>query len=190
VKSPDRLNRIVLGFLGFAATVAAAYGLARGYGAFGAASARDPFLLDGVRSFVGRNHDWFWPCAFVAALALAFVGFELLRAQFVFPAHELRRSTDDGEDRVVIARSVLAEAVSEDLEHDALIERATAVLTGTEDAPACDLALTVADDVDLTELRTRVVFDAMERARRAMESEPVAPSVILTLTDRARRRVL
>jgi hypothetical protein len=189
VNGPDRLNRILLAFLGLVVTAAAGYGLARGYGAFGATRAHDPFLLDDVRSFVGRNHDWFWPCAFVVALGLSFLGLRLLRAQFASPHHEPRFHDDDGEDRVVIARAVLADAVADDLEREPMITRATVALAGTEHAPALDLALTVPADVDLAELRSRVVVEAMDRAASALESESVTPRVVLTLTDPARRRV-
>jgi hypothetical protein len=189
MNGPDRLNRILLGLLSLVVTAAAGYGLARGYGAFGATRAHDPFLLDNVRSFVGRNHDWIWPCAFVVALGLSYLGFRLLRAQFAPPHNEPQLHNDDGEDRVVVARSVLADAVADDLEREPMITRASAALSGTEHAPELDLALTVPDDVDLAELRSRVVVEAMERAANALESESVAPRVVLTLSESAHRRV-
>jgi hypothetical protein len=189
MKSSHRLNRISLGLLGLALTIAGTYGLARGYGAFGTARAQDPVLLDNVRSFVGRNHDWLWPCAFVVALLLSYLGYRLLKAQFVSHPHEQEIRLADGEDRLVIDRSVIADAVAEDLEREPAISHATANLTGSDDAPEIELALTVPDDIALDDLRSHVVAEAMQRARTALDGEPITPHVTLTLTKPGRREV-
>ena len=73
-RGPDRLNAAVLTVLALALVGVGAYGLARGYGAFGDARAAAPILTEDVRSFVSRNGDWFWPVAAVLSLLVALSG--------------------------------------------------------------------------------------------------------------------
>ncbi len=112
-----------------------------------------------------------------------------MRAQFPVSHHDQQLVADNGEDRVVVGTSVISDAVTVDLERDPMITRARAAFTGTRDAPALELALTVADDIDMGKIRGRVVPEVVERAEAAAETESITPHVVLTLTGTVRRRL-
>jgi hypothetical protein len=189
VKGPDVIDRLTLGTLGAVLAATGAYGLARSYGAFGSTRAEDPLLLENVRSFVGRNHDWFWPGAFVVALALAFLGYLLLRAQIVPRRRGSAMHESDGADDIVVAPSAVGDAVGEDLERDPMITHARAGVTQADALPTIDLDLTVPDDVAFVELRRHIETEAIARAQAAMESPPVRTRVVVSLGEPAGRHL-
>jgi hypothetical protein len=191
MRRTDRIDRISLTLIGLILLAAGALGLARSYGAFGRAEASDPFLLDDLRSFVGRNGDWIWPCAFVGALVVAYLGYRLLRLQIVAGPKPRAIEHIESDDSISFASSALTDAIAEDLDRYPTIASARARVVHTADAGAAeiDLALTVADDVALGELRRQIEAEAMVRARTAIESSSVCPHVVLTLTETSRRRL-
>lgn len=189
MRRADRIDRISLTLIGLMLFAAGVLGLSRSYGAFGRAEATDAFLLDGVRSYVGRNADWLWPCAFGAALVLAYLGYRLLRLQFdVGPRAQTIRHAE-ADDSVSVAASALTDAVADDLDGYPMITSARASLVHASDGSEIDLALTVADDIALAELRNQIETEAMARARAAMETGSVCPHVVLTLAEATPRRL-
>jgi hypothetical protein len=187
MKRPDVLNRLLLGLLGIALFFVAAYGLARSYNAFG--NSEGPFLPENVRAFVGRNHDWFWPCALVVALAAAYLGCLILRAQFAYGTTRPAMHNSEGKDEIVVSPSVVGEAIAEDLELDPMITNARARLTNMNDTPQIDLDVTVPDGVTLAELRQRIQTETVERARAAIESGRVQTRVVVNLAETGGHRL-
>jgi hypothetical protein len=185
----DRFNRVGLAIFGIVLTAAGVYGLCRSYGAFGAAPARDPFLLEGVRSFVGRNHDWLWPVAFVVVLALAYFGYRVLRAELSIERHPKPIHDHDGADDVVVPPSVVADAIADDLERAQVIRKARVRLRMGDEVPQVDLDITVPDDAALNDVRHEIRAEALERARAALESPPLRSRVIVSLAEPTGRRL-
>jgi hypothetical protein len=189
VSRSDRLDRWFLTALGVLLVVVATYGLVRSYGGFDQAQAHQPVLTEGVRTFVGGNHNWFWPVAFFAALIIAYLGYRMLRAKLVpHPRQDDIREARDG-DEFVVATSVVADAVAEDLARDRSIIRAHARVAQIDPVAEIDLSITVHEDVTFTEMRHHVEDEALGRAESALEGPCVTAHVTIVLAEAAQRQV-
>jgi len=188
-RGPDRLNTTVLTVLALLLIAAGAYGLARGYGAFGDDQALDPVLTGDVREFVADNADWFWPVAAVASLLLSWLGLRWLLAQLGPPAVSRLPVPADGPGHTELQASGAAAALARDIEDYAGVRGARARIVSDHPSPEVEITVDVHDDADLPALRRRIEEHALERFRTALEISELRPTVHLRLADRAGRAV-
>ena len=185
----DRLNRAVLTLLGLALVAAGAYGLARGYGAFGDARAHDPVLTDNVRSFVHRNEGWFWPVAAMVSVLLAWLGLRWLLAQLHSPAVSRLPVRADGPGRTDLVASGATAALAADIEEYPGVRGARARVVGDHPSPEIDLPVDVGDDADVAAVRRRIEEHALARFRTALELTEVRTRLHVRLAEPAPRTV-
>lgn len=188
-RGPDRLNAVVLTVLALALVGVGAYGLARGYGAFGDARAADPLLTDDVRDFVSRNSDWFWPLAAVLALLVAWLGLRWLLAQLSTAAVAHLPVRADGPGRTELLASGATSALARDIEGYPGVRSASARLVGDHPVPEVSVTVDVHDDADIPAVRRRIEEHALVRFRGALELATLRSQIHLRLAERAGRSV-
>ena len=188
-RGPDRLNATVLTLLAIVLLGVGAYGLARGYGAFGDDEARTPILTDDVRDFVTRNGDWFWPLAAVVSLLLAWLGLRWLLAQLTTAAVGHLPVRADGPGRTELLGSGAASALARDIEEYPGVRSASARLVGDHPVPEVSVTVDVHDDADIPALRQRIEEHALGRFRAALELTQLRSEIHIRLAERAGRTV-
>jgi len=188
-RGPDRLNSTVLTLLALVLLGIGAYGLARGYGAFGDARAADPLLADDTREFVSRNADWFWPVAAAVSLLAAWVGLRWLLAQFSTPTIDRLPVRADGSGHTELMASGATAALARDIEEYAGVRTARARMVSDHPAPDVEVTVDVHDDADVPAVRRRIEEHALARFRAALELQELRSQVHVRLADRAGRTV-
>lgn len=188
-RGPDRLNTAVLTLLAVALVGVGAYGLARGYGAFGDARATDPVLGDDVRDFVSRNANWFWPLAAVASLLLAWLGLRWLLAQITTPSVPRLPVRADGPGRTELSTSGATAALARDIQDYDGVRGARARLVSDHPAPEVAITVDVHDDADVPALRRRIEEHALTRFQGALELRELRSQVHVRLAEKAARTV-
>ncbi len=179
----DRRNRFGLMFLGLVCLGMGAYGLARGWGAFGDPAASDPVLVESWRSSFTRNRAWAWPAVALVALVLALVGLRWLRAQLgtaPFTRVDLAHREEGG--LTVVRPAGAARALAGDIETYRGVAGASARVTGDPETPEIDLRVDVVKGCNLPLLRNRIEQEALPRFQRALELDAVDASVEFRLT--------
>lgn len=188
-RGSDRLNSSVLTILGLALVAAGAYGLTRGYGAFGERRADDPVLGDDVRDFVTRNGDWFWPLAAVLSLLLAWLGLRWLLAQLSTPTVSRLPVRADGPGHTELTGAGATAALSRDIEEYPGVRSAHARLVGDDPVPEVSITVDVHDGADVPAVRRRIEEHALARFRSALELTKLRSTVHVRLAERAGRTV-
>lgn len=188
-RAPDRLNSAVLSILAVLLVALGAYGLARGYGAFGDRRAMDPVLTDDVRAFVSRNAGWFWPLAAVVSLLVAWLGLRWLVAQIHTPAVANLAVRADGPGRTELSASGAAGALAHDIEAYPGVRSARARITEDHPSPEVDITVDVHDDADAVALRRRIEEEALPRFRAALELGELRSRIHLRLAERTGTRL-
>jgi len=188
-RGPDRLNAAVLTILALALLGVGAYGLARGYGAFGDARAGHPVLTDGVRDFVSRNRDWFWPLAAVLSLLVAWLGLRWMLAQLATSAVGHLPVRADGPGRTELLGSGATSAVARDIEEYPGVRSASARLIGDHPVPEISVTVEVHDDADIAAVRRRIEEHALVRFRTALDLAKLRTQIHFRLAERAGRSV-
>lgn len=188
-RGPDRLNSAVLSVLALALMGVGAYGLARGYGAFGDRRADDPILSEDVRDAVTRNGDWFWPIAAVVALLLAWLGLRWLLAQLSTPTVSRLPVRADGPGHTELASAGATAALARDIEEYQGVRAAHARLVGDDPVPEVEVTVDVHDDADVPGVRRRIEEHALARFRSALELSKLRSTVHIRLAERAGRTV-
>lgn len=188
-RGPDGLNRTVLTLLALLLLGAGAYGLARGYGAFGEDQADDPVLTSDVRDFVSDNGDWFWPLAAVLSLLVAWLGLRWLLAQFTAPAVHRLPVRSDGPGHTEVQATGAASALARDIEEYPGVRGARARIVSDHPSPEVEITVDVHDDADVPALRKRIEEHALERFRAALELQELRSRVHIRLAERAGRSV-
>jgi hypothetical protein len=188
-RHPDRLNNTVLTLLAVALLAAGAYGLARGYGAFGDARAADPVLTDDVRFFVTRNAGWFWPLAAMASVLVAWLGLRWLLAQIASPGVARLPVRADGPGHTELVSSGATAALAADIEGYPGVRGARARIVGDHPSPEIDVTVDVADDADVVALRRRIEEHALTRFRSALELTELRTRLHVRLAQPAGRTV-
>ncbi len=189
-RGPDRLNRLLVVLLSLVLLGAGAYGLARGYDAFGADQADEPLLVEPVRDWVGRNGNLFWPLVFVMSLVLAYLSLRWLVAQFTSPRLaelDLTKESSNGTTRLRAAGA--ARALAEDIEGYGEVSAATARLVSDGEHPEVDVKVEAYDDADLPALRDKIEEQALTRFSQALEVPAVAANVVVHLVGPSERAV-
>ena len=185
----DRLNGTVLFLLSLLLLGIGAYGLARGYGAFGEAPADDPVLGDELRDFVSRNADWFWPAAAALSLLVAWLGLRWLLAQISTPTVSRLPVRADGPGRTELLAGGATAALARDIERYAGVRGARARLVSDHPSPEVEITVDVHDDADLPDLRRRIEEHALERFRSALELQQLRSQVHMRLAEPVGRTV-
>lgn len=190
--TPDALNRTVFTLLGILLIAAGAYGVARGYGAFGSTQAQEPLLTGGITDFFGRIDDWFWPLVALVALIIAYLAYRWLRAQLTpSPSvSELDLTRDPAEGRTTLRASGLTSAFSDDIEQDPAVRSARVRMVEDGTRPEVDVDVDVSEDADLNTVRRRIETDAMQRFSSALESDSVTGHLRIGLSPREGGRTL
>ncbi len=173
--TPDALNRTVFTLLGILLIAAGAYGLARGYGAFGGTQAQEPLLTGGITGFFGRIDDWFWPLVALVALILAYLAYRWLKAQLTptpsVSELDLTRNPDEG--RTTLRAHGLTSALSDDLQRDPAVHSARVRMLEDGTRPEVDVDVDVSEDAGLSEVRRRMESGALARFSSALETDSV-----------------
>ena len=188
-RRPDRLNSTVISLLGLLLLGLGAYGLARGYGAFGDGRARDPVLGDKVRDFVSRNEDWFWPVAAAVSLLLAWLALRWLLAQIHTPTVSHLPVPADGPGRTDLIASGATAALAHDIETYPGVRAARARMTDDDPSPEVEITVDVHDDADTVDVRRRIEEHALARFVTALEIQEVRPKLHFRLAEPAGRSV-
>ena len=179
----DRRNRAGLLLLGLLLLGVGAYGLARGWGAFGDRAATEPLLVDEWRRFVARNDVWFWPAAAALSLLGSLLGLRWLRAQLGAASPRRVDLTHRGDGGTTVVRPAgAAQALADDIETYRGVTQVSARVTGEPEAPEIDLRVEVVDSCHLPSLRSRIEEEALTRFQRALELESVESNVEFRLT--------
>ena len=188
-RGPDRLNAAVLTVLALVLLGVGAYGLARGYGAFGDAQAGDSVLTDDVRDYVSRNSDWFWPLAAVLSLLGAWLGLRWLLAQLSTTAVSHLPVQADGPGRTELLGAGATAALAGDIEEYPGVRSASARLVGDHPVPEVSVTVEVHDDADIAVVRRRIEEHALVRFRSALELTKLRSQIHFRLAERAGRSV-
>lgn len=188
-RGPDRLNRAILTILGLVLLGLGAYGLARGYGAFGDARAADSVLGDDVRDFVSRNANWFWPAAAVVALLVAWLGLRWLVAQLTTPTVHRLPVRADGPGHTELLASGATSALAGDIEGYDSVRAARVRMVSDHPVPEVEITVDVHEDADVSALRRRIAEHALLRFRSALELQELRSQVHVRLAERAGRTV-
>lgn len=188
-RGPDRLNSAILTLLALVLLGVGAYGLARGYGAFGDRRADDPILGDDLRDAVTRNGDWFWPVAAVVALLLAWLGLRWLLAQLSTPTVSRLPVRADGPGRTELVGAGATAALSRDIETYPGVRSARARLVGDDPVPEVEITVDVHDGADVPAVRRRIEEHALTRFRSALELTKLRSTVHVRLAEAAGRTV-
>ena len=186
----DRVNRTALTFIGLLLVGIGAYGLARGWGAFGERAASDPLLSVSWEEFVFRNGNWIWPAAAVGSVLVGLLGLRWLREQLAAATPkgiDLTHRGDGG--TTVVSPAGAARALAGEIETYRAVSEATARLTGDGDAPEIDLRVEVSDDCDLSSLRTRIEDEALAHLEQALELDGVTAKVEFRLARPSTRHL-
>jgi hypothetical protein len=188
-RGPDRLNSTVLTLLAVALLGAGAYGLARGYGAFGDARAADPILDDDLRDFVSRNADWIWPLAAVLSILAAWVGLRWLLAQFSTPSVGHLPVRADGPGRTELSASGATAALAREIGDYTGVRSARARMVGDHPTPEVEITVDVHDDADVPAVRRRIEEHGLPRFRAALDLQELRARIHVRLAEPAGRTV-
>lgn len=181
----DRRNRAGLLLIGLLLLGVGAYGLARGWGAFGERAATEPLLVDEWRRFVARNGLWFWPAAAVASLLAAVLGLRWLRAQLAAGTPRQVDLTHRGDGGTTVVRPAgAARALADDIETYRGVTEVSARVTGEPEAPEIDLRVEVVDSCHIPSLRSRIEQEALAKFQQALELEAVESNLEFRLSAR------
>lgn len=191
---PERGNRIILGILGLVLVAAGAYGLARGWGAFGDHAAHQPLLTAAHRRFVHHNERWFWTAAFVVAALVAYLGYRWLRSQLpttgsseVIDLTPTEAGAGHPGSTQLRAQGV-ASAVAADVSTYPGVAGAAARLQSGNPV-AVDIRVELEDGADLEPVRRRLVEHGLPRLRQALETDEVDARVHVRLGDTTKRHL-
>ena len=188
-RGPDRLNATILSLLALLLLGVGAYGLARGYGAFGDGQADDAILGDDVRDFVSRNANWFWPLAAVLSLLLAWLGLRWLLAQLSTPTVSRLPVRSDGLGHTELVATGATAALARDIEDYPGVQAARVRMVSDHPSPEVEITVDVHDDADVPSVRRRIEEHALARFRAALELQELRALVHVRLAERAGRTV-
>jgi hypothetical protein len=194
---PDLVDRVVLALLGLLVAGVGAYGTARGGSVFGREAAHDPVLGPGLRRFVADHMLPFWVAVAVLALALAWLGWRWLRAQFPASKTVSHLDFDGGEGSTdggtgggtVLSSSAVNAAVADHLSTSEDVLWARARLLAGRPRPQVELRVGVSDDVDAGRLSDFVETEVLGHLRQALEVDEVDAHVELRLAGPPTRTV-
>jgi hypothetical protein len=178
----SRINHVGLTLLGLLLLAAGAYGLARGWGAFGGGPSGEPLITGAMRRYAD-GQGWFWPAVAAAGVVLALLGLAWLMAQA--RSEQLPGLAMEDDDESGGTTSVSGKAVAQTLEDEIAsypgVQGVRARLLGRSNRPRLRLNVLYAREADLVALRRRIDEDAVARLRTALERDSLPTVVQLRL---------
>lgn len=166
VNRPARLNRTLLAIIGLLLLGAGGYLVAAQRGWLGWVD-RSGSLTPGTAA----PPTWVLYALIVGAIALGLLCVRWLGAQlFRMPGPvKWQLAEDKSAGDIVLASSTAATAVAADIENFDGVRAASAWLSGPGNAPELHVIVTARPEADLTELRRRILGEAVARLRQALE---------------------
>ncbi|AYF76674.1 alkaline shock response membrane anchor protein AmaP [Nocardia yunnanensis] len=177
---PARLNRALLALAGLTLLAAGGYALA----AYGD---KLPWVDSGDRLTPGTAAPPSWVLALIAIAAVV-IGLGCLR----WVAAQLRRvpkavpwelSGPEAAGRTTLSSAVAARAVAADIEGYPEVGSVSAVLSGPGRAPELHVIVTASAGADLTDLRRRILGEAVPRLRSALAVGVIPVTMEFRLAD-------
>jgi hypothetical protein len=186
----DRTNRVILLVLGLVMMVV---GLAAALTSFGALRSgwADRTLVDNpVSRYAGDNGRWLWAVVGVVALVVLVLALRWLFL-ILFRTDRVRDLSlhTGGRDRVTLASSALAEAVSAEIQGYRGVRAARAWLVGSTEQPTLAIRVDTDLDADLAAVRDRIERDAVAHARQALDRSNLSVRLDLETKSQPGRRV-
>ncbi|MFI6869483.1 alkaline shock response membrane anchor protein AmaP [Nocardia sp. NPDC050406] len=166
VNRPARLNRSLLALIGLLLLAAGGYLIAAQRGWLGWADRSEP-LTPGTAA----PPTWVFYAIVVGAIVLGLLCLRWLGAQLFRMPNSVKwqLSEDKSAGDIILSSSTAADAVAADIESFDGVRSASAWLSGPGRAPELHLVVTAGPETDLTELRRRILGEAVARLRQALE---------------------
>lgn len=188
-RDPDRLNRIVLTFIGLACLVAGGWAIVRAAGWADQDDPDEPLLLPGITDFVARSERWFWPAAAALGVVVALVALVWVRAQLRLPRRansDLVRRGPGGSTR--ITGDALAGALENDLVGggEEIVGASVRIGGDMEDADI-DLRVEIDERAQLDAVRRKIEDEVLPRFATATGIERTATVIDVRLAPPVRR---
>ena len=184
-----RTNRVIIGLVGLILLAAGVAGLLAAFGVFGSTLEDEAVLSGRVDRFTERQ-DWFWPVLAALTGIIALLALWWLIAQLRtdrLRGINLRPSGRDGQ--TYLHGDAITGAIEEEVESYRGVSRTRARLSGTRTAPRLTLVVTLDGRVGVGEIRHRVEEQALDHARRALDSDWLPTRVDLVLPQATQRNV-
>ena len=184
-----RTNRVIIGLVGLILLAAGVAGLLAGFGVFGSTLKAETVLSGRVDRFT-RRQDWFWPTLAALTAILALLALWWLIAQLRtdrLRGIDLRPSGRDGQ--TYLQGDAITDAIEGEVESYRGVSRTRARLSGTHTAPRLTLVVTLDGRVGAGEIRHLVEEQALDHARRALETDRLPTRVDLVLPRATQRNV-
>ena len=187
----DRTNRIMLLLF---ALLLIAVGLDAGaasIGVYGTSTEHRTLLDNPTAHFIGRNGDWLWPVAAVAALIVALLALRWLFALLFSTdrSGDLVIQSSTGAGRTTLANGALTDAVVEEIEGYRGVNTARARLIGDREDPELVVTAALEETADFTALRQRIEAEALTHARQALGNMALPTQLDLTISTKRAVRV-
>ncbi|NNH72255.1 alkaline shock response membrane anchor protein AmaP [Nocardia uniformis] len=180
VNRPARLNRTLIALIGLLLLVAGGYAIAAQRGWLGWVD-RSAALTPGTAA----PATWVFYAIVVGAITVGLLCLRWLAAQlFRMPSTEKWQLADEKSvGATVLSSATAAAAVVADIESFDSVDSASGWLSGPGRAPELHLIVTARPEADLTELRRRILGEAVPRLRQALEVGVIPVTMELRLTD-------
>ncbi|MCP9622102.1 alkaline shock response membrane anchor protein AmaP [Nocardia otitidiscaviarum] len=180
VNRPARLNRSLIALVGVLLLAAGGYLIAAQRGWVGWVDRSQP-LTPGA----AEPPTWVFYAVIAGAAVLALLCLRWLSVQlFRLPSAvtwQLAEAKSAG--RTTLSSATAARAVAADIESFDTVASAAAWLSGPGRAPELHLVVTATPEADLTELRRRILGEAVARLREALEVGVIPVTMELRLSD-------
>lgn len=178
---PARLNRALVALTGLLLLAAGGYAVAANRGWLAWVNSAAP-LAPGT----GAPPRWALAAIVAGAVVVGWLCLRWLVAQvFRLPrAVEWELPGGNSAGATVLASSVAADAVADDIESFAQVRSVSAFLSGPSRAPDLHLIVTAEPGADITALRRRILAEAVARLRDALEVGIIPVTMELRFADK------
>ena len=187
----DRTNRTMLIVFALVLIAVGGVGIAATFGVFGTGFEHRALLDNSVAHYIGRSGKWLWPVAAVVALVIG-----LLSARWLFAilftsdrAPDLAVPGGGGSGASTLAPGALTSAVTREIDAMSGVDSSNARVIGDADEPQLVIGTSVHRDVDLIDLRRRIIDGPIAHARQAVGNDEMPVRLDLVVSKKTVRRV-
>lgn len=192
----DRLNRLLLTILGLLALAIGTLGLVAGFGGFGQRLAHRRLFDNTASHYIGRNGDWLWILAALAALIILILALRWLylllfstdRAESVTVPSPNTKQQTGGQTHLIPA--ALSDAVAAEINTYRGVSAARARVLNDPRDPHLVVTVAIERGADIAALRNRIDHEALAHARTALDRPELPVQLDITIakatTSRAR----